>query len=48
MDYASATPGDAIPQDQAEQMIGVVARELEAIVWAETLNGRIGTTGLFK
>ena len=48
MDYAPAMPGDAISQGQAEYMIEVVVRELEAIAWAETLNGRIGTKGLFK
>lgn len=47
VDYAPAIPSNAILKDRAEEMIEVVARELEAIAWAETLNGRIGTKGLF-
>ena len=47
-DYSPAIPVDSIDRDRAEQMIETVARELEAVAWAEMLNGRIGTKGLFK
>jgi|RhiMethySRZTD1v2_1073278.scaffolds.fasta_scaffold02329_22 hypothetical protein len=29
-------------------MIALISDELELSAWAETLNGRIGTKGLFK
>ena len=48
VDYAPTTPVEAITRQRAEEMIELVERELQAIAWAEELNGRIGTKSLWK
>lgn len=41
-------PADAVSRDAAESVIEAVRQELESIRYAEWLNQRIGTKGLFK
>jgi AbiV family abortive infection protein len=48
VDYLPTLPIEAITRARAEEMATVVDQELKAIAWAEDLNGRIGTKGLFK
>lgn len=48
VDYAAVRPSDAINSQIAEEMLRVVEDELDAIAYAEELNGLIGTRGLWK
>jgi AbiV family abortive infection protein len=46
--YEPRRPAEALTADQAREMIDAAQQELESIDWAEELNGRIGSKGLFK
>lgn len=46
--FEPQAPADIITADQAREMIDAGYKEIESIAWAEELNGRIGSKGLFK